>query len=278
MASFSSHAALKSWMELNDQFVRSIAAAHRLRFLSDAIRNEGGMFNPSAGESLLRYLRGRTFLSPCLIFSPTSVATTEYVLAYTRAGSTTEPQIVFGYIRALAEGVRDTNWLGFDVKKSGSQMPQNPTLQPHFIKPLLLYLVGTKPEQDQVHIDYASSLGITVVALFSLDGLRRYVEANQDELYRIAATHRIRFIMQNVRVEHGVLTLSAGEDTIKYIRSQGFAAPVLVLASSTIANTRFVSLYGRAGSTADGRIVRGFVEALAQGVRDVEWVGFDSRK
>jgi hypothetical protein len=48
-----------------------------------------------------------------------------------------------------------------------------------FIRPLLIYVTGTKPEQDQVHIDYAASLGITVVSLFTTDELRRYMDANQ---------------------------------------------------------------------------------------------------
>lgn len=93
----------------------------------------------------------------------------------------------------------------------------------------------------------------------------------------MAGAHCLRFITQNVRLERGTLVLSAGEDTIKYVRAQAFAAPVLVLCSSSVATTRFVTLYGRAGSTTDARIVRGFVEALAAGVRDTEWVGFDRK-
>lgn len=93
----------------------------------------------------------------------------------------------------------------------------------------------------------------------------------------MAGAHRLRFVTQNVRYERGTPVLSAGEDTIKYVRAQGFASPVLVLCTSSIASTRFVTLHGRAGSTTDARIVRGFVEALAAGIRDPEWVGFDRK-
>ncbi|KAJ7434494.1 hypothetical protein B0H11DRAFT_1938591 [Mycena galericulata] len=281
VVSFPSLAAVKSWMELNEAFVRAVADSHRLRFVSDAARNEGGMFNAAAGELLLRYIRGRSFASPCLIFGPT-VATTAYVAAYSRAGSTSDVRIVWGYIKALADGVRDVDWVGFDARPGGlvgEIGPPASQIGPQcFIKPLLLYLLGTKPEQDQVHIDYAASLGITVVTLFSIDELKRYMDTNQVELRRMATTHRLRFITQNVRREGGSLVLSAGEDTMKHIRLQAFASPVLVLCNSSIASTRFVTMYGRAGSTTDARIVCGFVQALAAGIRDTEWVGFDTKR
>lgn len=71
--------------------------------------------------------------------------------------------------------------------------------------------------------------------------------------------------------------MHAGEDTVKYVRARGFVAPVLVVCTSSIAMTRFVALHGRAGSTTDAGVVRGYVEALAKGVRDTEWVGFDRK-
>ncbi|KAJ6551730.1 hypothetical protein B0H19DRAFT_177565 [Mycena capillaripes] len=276
--SFSSLAAVKSWMELNNQFISAVAASHRLRFISDSARSEGGIFNPAAGELLLRYIHGRLLPSPCLIFA-SSVDTTAYVTAYERAGSTTDVRIVCGYIKALAEGVRDVEWVGFNVRSGSLQVAPSQVIPQDqvFIRPLLLYVAGTKPEQDQVHIDYAAGLGITVVTLFTTDELRRYVNANQDQLRRMAAAHRLRFITQNVRRSGAELEPHAGEDTVKYVRTRGFAAPVLVLCTSSIATTQFVARYGRAGSTTDARVVRGYVEALAAGVRDTEWVGFDRK-
>ncbi|KAJ6459417.1 hypothetical protein DFH09DRAFT_1231462 [Mycena vulgaris] len=182
VALFPSLAATKCWMQLHDAFVRATAASHRLRFVSDDARNEGGIANPAAGEPLLRYLRGRQIPSPCLIFAD-SVATTAYVTGYSRAGSTTDAQIVRGYIKALADGVRDVEWVGFDTRW-GQATPGHASFQTsaqdgYFIRPLLLYVLGTKPEQDQTHIEYAAALGITVVSLFTTAELRRYVAANQ---------------------------------------------------------------------------------------------------
>ncbi|KAJ7023604.1 hypothetical protein C8F04DRAFT_1134056 [Mycena alexandri] len=275
---FSSLAAVKSWMELNHRFILPVANSHRLRFISDSARNEGGIFNPAAGESLLRYLRGRLLPSPCLIFAP-SVETTAYVSAYERAGSTTDIQILRGYIKALAQRIRDVEWVGFNARSGIVQMfALAPSPQDQwFHQPLLIYIAGTRPEQDQVHIEYASALGITVVSLFSTDELKQYVHANQDQLGRVAAAHRLRFITQNVRLNGEVLDVQAGEDTVKYVRKQGLAAPVLVLSTSSIATTGFVALYERVGSTTDARVVRGYIEALAAGVRDTEWVGFDRK-
>ncbi|KAJ6493984.1 hypothetical protein C8R47DRAFT_1117945 [Mycena vitilis] len=180
VVSFSSLAAVKCWMELNHQYIVAVAGSHRLRFISDSSRNEGGIFNHAAGELLLRYIRGRLLPSPCLIYAP-SIDTTAYVTGYERAGSTTDVRIVWGYIQALAEGVRDVEWVGFNARAGSVQVaPPLTGLQDQwFIRPLLLYVTGTKPEQDQLHIDYAASLGITVVTLFATDELRRYVNANQ---------------------------------------------------------------------------------------------------
>ncbi|KAJ6461037.1 hypothetical protein C8R45DRAFT_1029041 [Mycena sanguinolenta] len=150
--SFSSLAAFKCWMQLNHDFVYATVTSHRLRFISDNARNEGVTFNPAAGETLLRFLRGHLIPSPCLIFAPT-VDTTAYVTAYERAGSTTDLQIVRGYIKALAEGVRDIEWVGFNVPFGARQQPFGIGSSPQnqwFIQPLLVYVVGTRPDQDQM--------------------------------------------------------------------------------------------------------------------------------
>ncbi|KAF8218174.1 hypothetical protein K438DRAFT_1953010 [Mycena galopus ATCC 62051] len=281
---FSSLAAMKSWMQLNRQFILACATSHRLRFISDSARNEGGNFNPAAGELLLRFLRGHLILAPCLIFAP-AVDTTAYVAAYERAGSTTDLEILRGYIKALAEGIRDFEWVGFDVRSGAIQQSLGNVPHPEdqgSIHSLVIYVGGTKPEQDQVNIGYAVSLGITVVSLLSTDELRRYVEANNDQLRRVEAAHRLRFMIQNVRRHGDVVEFNAGEDALKCVRTRGFTAPVLVLCTSSIATTRFVTLYERAGSTTDSQVARKYLEALAAGVRDTElgenwWVGFDAR-
>jgi len=92
----------------------------RVRFISDNVRLEttsgsGTYLNPMAGESFLRYLRGRFIASPVLICTGWSIASTRYVQSYEAAGSTTNPKRALEYIMNLASGKgNDTAWRGFD--------------------------------------------------------------------------------------------------------------------------------------------------------------------
>ena len=93
----------------------------RLRFISDNNRLEttpgaGTYLNPTAGETFLRYLRGRFFNSPVLIYTGTSIGSTGYVERYDAAGSTTNPRVALEYIKNLADRKDDdTKWRGFDI-------------------------------------------------------------------------------------------------------------------------------------------------------------------
>ena len=93
----------------------------RLRFISDNVRLEtspdaGTYLNPTAGETFLRYLRGRFFISPVLIYTGRSIGSTGYVERYDAAGSTTNPRVTLEYIANLAAGKDDdTKWRGFDI-------------------------------------------------------------------------------------------------------------------------------------------------------------------
>ncbi|EMD37095.1 hypothetical protein CERSUDRAFT_114997 [Gelatoporia subvermispora B] len=103
--------------------LREAEAAHCLRFISDNYRPEargrlGNFLNLSAGETILRYLRGRLFAAPVLIYCGASIVTTRYVLSYERAGSTVEEDVCMTFIRALAQGqIDDNSWEDFDVKQ-----------------------------------------------------------------------------------------------------------------------------------------------------------------
>jgi len=61
----------------------------------------------SAGENILRYLRGRFFTMPVLIFCGASIPITQYVLSFEMAGSTVYHHMVKKYISALADGIED---------------------------------------------------------------------------------------------------------------------------------------------------------------------------
>jgi len=102
-------------------FLRNNDHPSRLRFISDNVRLEttpgaGTYLNPTAGECFLRYLRGRFFISPVLIYTGLSIGSTRYVESYDAAGSTTLAEVALEYIENLAAGKDDdTKWRGFDV-------------------------------------------------------------------------------------------------------------------------------------------------------------------
>jgi len=85
-----------------------------VRFISDNVRLEnypdaGTYLNTLAGESFLRYLRGRVFNAPVLICACYSIDSTRYVDEYWAAGSTRNPSICLDYISNLAARRDDDN-------------------------------------------------------------------------------------------------------------------------------------------------------------------------
>ncbi|KDR81171.1 hypothetical protein GALMADRAFT_222682 [Galerina marginata CBS 339.88] len=115
----SSTAVAKAWIEANTGFLRENDDASLVRFISDNVRLEATptapqFLNPSAGQNLLQYLRGRYFSAPVLIYTGRSIDSTHYVNLYELAGSTTSAGTCLQYISSLA-GSRndDTSWVGF---------------------------------------------------------------------------------------------------------------------------------------------------------------------
>jgi len=110
-----------STVAIRTAFLRDNDHPSRLRFISDNVRLEttpgaGTYLNPTAGECFLRYLRGRCFISPVLIYTGWSIDSTRYVESYDAAGSTTRAEVALEYIENLAAGKDDdTKWRGFDV-------------------------------------------------------------------------------------------------------------------------------------------------------------------
>jgi hypothetical protein len=111
-----STAVAKAWVDANLSFLRNNDHASRVRFISDNVRLEsmpgaGTYLNPTAGETFLRYLRGRFINSPVLICTGLSIASTSYVQDYEAAGSTTRLKMAMTYIVNLADGKDDdTEW------------------------------------------------------------------------------------------------------------------------------------------------------------------------
>ncbi|TDL23034.1 hypothetical protein BD410DRAFT_186986 [Rickenella mellea] len=107
------------WTKMKYSSARMITPP--IRFISDNVRleeiaDEGPHLNASAGQNLLRYLRGRLLSAPVLIYTGASITWTRYVMRYESAGSTTSPAICMEYIASLAAGMSDdTKWKGFKV-------------------------------------------------------------------------------------------------------------------------------------------------------------------
>jgi hypothetical protein len=73
-------------------------------------------YNFSAGETIVRYLRGRLYEMPVLIYCGVSIPYTQYVEGYATCGSTTWANVVTDYIRALKDGrTDDEGWKGFNA-------------------------------------------------------------------------------------------------------------------------------------------------------------------
>jgi hypothetical protein len=106
-------------------FLRSNDTVNRIRFISDNARfeidsrkefqwRESAFLNISAGENILRYLRGRRYTVPVLVYCGQSINATQYVRSYENAGSTVSQQVVNRYIEALAAGRDDdAGWKEF---------------------------------------------------------------------------------------------------------------------------------------------------------------------
>ncbi|KZT60670.1 hypothetical protein CALCODRAFT_515263 [Calocera cornea HHB12733] len=131
-----STALAKAWFEDNEEFVRANDTPSRIRVISDNARYESDSvlpapspptvspsqpqsedsfyLNMSAGEHILRYLRGRQYRMPVLVYCGWSIFTTQYVLQYEEAGSTVGTHVVRAYCEALAKRKSsDTFWRRF---------------------------------------------------------------------------------------------------------------------------------------------------------------------
>lgn len=63
--------------------------------------------NLSSGELTLRFLRASGFSAPVLVYAGASIHATEYVLRFSRSGSTSRQCICLGFILELGSGISD---------------------------------------------------------------------------------------------------------------------------------------------------------------------------
>lgn len=70
--------------------------------------------NLAAGEQLIRFIRGRSYKAPVLVFCFHSLPSTTYVRRYDQSGSTALKAVCSDYIKALAKAeTEDAGWRTF---------------------------------------------------------------------------------------------------------------------------------------------------------------------
>jgi len=106
-----STAVAKLWIEQNEAELRILENQRLVQYITDNARWEavsvsngsvGGLsLNMSAGETILRYLRGRNLKAPVLVYCGGSIPFTTYVKEYSLAASTCEFDICRAFMAQL---------------------------------------------------------------------------------------------------------------------------------------------------------------------------------
>lgn len=123
---FPSTASLKIWVKTHESQLRERDRIGSLRFISNNNRWEldarwqrgsgvGSSFlDLSAGETMLRFLRGRNYRAPVLVYCDVSLPSTRYVVEYENAGSTRSLGVVRMFISGLEKDTEDDySWQAF---------------------------------------------------------------------------------------------------------------------------------------------------------------------
>ncbi|EPQ52626.1 hypothetical protein GLOTRDRAFT_131861 [Gloeophyllum trabeum ATCC 11539] len=134
---FTSTAVLKDWLEQHPE-MQDLDRSSSLRIIIDNSKPESGgangIFTFSAGENIVRYMRGRQYQAPILVYCGSSIQGTGYVLSYANTGSTTEQSICRAFISGLlAPGSDERVWQAYNATPMSI-----PTLQLNTRSPLLL--------------------------------------------------------------------------------------------------------------------------------------------
>ncbi len=120
-------------LRIADKFGRLRCRSDNARWEEDASASTPSSYqsprnslNIYAGETILRYLRGRQYSAPVLIAARKSIMKTSYVLDYARAGSTRHFDVFKDFIRPLiADRSGDEEWwLDFNVQPRARTKPR----------------------------------------------------------------------------------------------------------------------------------------------------------
>ncbi|KAF8965890.1 hypothetical protein BDZ97DRAFT_738998 [Flammula alnicola] len=149
--------------------------------------------------------------------------------------------------------------------------------------PLLIWidddLVGNAPKVLE-----ATKYGVTVIQLASTSTAKTWIDVNKEYLKAHDNPGDIRFISDQVRVEPGpdgvpFRNEDAGTQITKYLRGQGFKAPILIYTDrQSILKTHYVESDKMAGSVSSHyKVFKDYVAALgARKTGDRGWNKFDA--
>ncbi|KAH6911766.1 hypothetical protein BKA70DRAFT_862528 [Coprinopsis sp. MPI-PUGE-AT-0042] len=127
----SSTATAKTWITAHKDSLRRLETLGALQFITDNIRwekvagSKRVVKNISAGETMLRFVRGNRFMAPVLVYCGESIGTTGYVASYNNAASTTAYQVFqdFAAMALASKRSIDEGWssqsrisYGFDIR------------------------------------------------------------------------------------------------------------------------------------------------------------------
>jgi len=161
------------------------------------------------------------------------------------------------------------------IKETINTYSADPTL------PLLIWidddLLGNAPDALT-----ARKAGITVVQIESTFAAKKWLHVNREFIKKHDNPGDIRFISDQVRVESNAKGESyknwtAGQQITKFIRDEGFLAPILIYTSMrSVQLTGYVKEYNMVGSAWDPETLHRYFDALgARRKDDIEWAKYD---
>ncbi|KAK1217413.1 hypothetical protein PQX77_019953 [Marasmius sp. AFHP31] len=239
---FTSTAAAKTWIEFNEDMLHYADEAAQLRVVSDNARWEKDVdvdpsqtsvqfsMNLRAGETIIRFLRGRQFTAPILISANYSMPVTDYVLQYTNAGSTCFQEVVNDFLDPLSGKLDDGWWCDFDVQGKS------------FVSPMVIW-VNEDFTGDRRYIENGISLGLKINTFTSTEAAQEEMTSNERLLKRLDSAHLLLFV--SYQGQTGELSqsrshlhrLAPGEQLLEFVRSNGYRSPFLVFCLDTTTTT-----------------------------------------
>ncbi|PBK75078.1 hypothetical protein ARMSODRAFT_951151 [Armillaria solidipes] len=267
---FTSTASAKTWIDANEAMLRIADKFGRLRCVSDNARweQDASVSTPSsyqsprislniyAGETILRFLRGRQYSAPVLIAAGKSIMKTSYVLDYARAGSTCYLDVLMDFIHPLIadDSGDDEWWFDFNVQ------PRAHT------KPLLLWV--RDPGSNSLPI---SEQSLRTVVVASFEEAQEEMKKNSHMYRRLGKANMLRVLCCETQriLLPATRNSSTGHALLQYIRSDGYDCPFLVFCrSDDLPRTEYVVKFRNTGSTVHPSVVDAFLRALSERKHD----------